>query len=387
MTGGAVPSTRLADDASVPWYLWCGALSVSLIETGGLWDYSWHRSIGRDSFWTPAHIVIQSGGLLAGAICAYLILVTTFAGTAQAKANAVTVFGLRAPLGAFITAWGGLTMVTSVPFDNWWHAAYGLDVRIVSPPHALLIFGVHCVAFGILLLTLSHLNRAQQAGAPAARTIERLLLYIGGVVVMSQMFLIIQYLGNSSLHGARPYRAMSAVLPIVFALLAQAHASKWTATVAASIYSAYYIAAILILPLFPAQPKLGPVFHPVSHMVPSNFPMLIVVPAIVLDLLYRRIRNQRPWILAVVTGVVFTGVLVAVEWPFASFLMTKWADNRFFGAMYYDFSARPGDMIKGFASPDSPAHLAAGLLKAMVIGSFSALAGVYLGRWMRMVRR
>jgi hypothetical protein len=331
---------------------------------------------------------IQSGGAIAGSICAYLILITTFAGTPEAKARSVSVFGFRAPLGAFITAWGGLTMVTSVPFDNWWHAAYGLDVKIVSPPHALLILGAHGVGFGILLLILSSLHRAIDAGhAAAASTIEKIYLYSGGVFLMSQMFLIVQFVGNSSLHRSQPYRVMAVAVPVIFAMLAQAQPSRWPATIAASIYSAYYIASILILPLFPAQPKLGPVFHPVTHMVPFNFPMLLIAPAIVLDLLYRRIRNWRPWSIAAITGVVFTGVLVAAEWPFADFLMTKWADNRFFGAMYFDFSARPSDLLPGFANPDPLPALVLGLAKAVVMGSVSALAGVYLGRWMRSVRR
>ena len=34
--------------------------------TGIIWDISWHMSIGRDTFWTPAHLLIQAGGLIAG---------------------------------------------------------------------------------------------------------------------------------------------------------------------------------------------------------------------------------------------------------------------------------------------------------------------------------
>ena len=41
------------------------------------WDISWHRSIGRDTFWTPAHIAIYLCGILAGVSCGYLILSTT----------------------------------------------------------------------------------------------------------------------------------------------------------------------------------------------------------------------------------------------------------------------------------------------------------------------
>ena len=46
--------------------------------TGIHWDISWHRSIGRDSFLTPAHVVIYFCGVLAGISCGYLILSTTF---------------------------------------------------------------------------------------------------------------------------------------------------------------------------------------------------------------------------------------------------------------------------------------------------------------------
>ena len=54
-------------------------------------------------------------------------------------------------------------MLTSAPFDNWWHNAYGLDVRIISPPHALLAIGIFSIVVGALLLTLAQQNRADGA--------------------------------------------------------------------------------------------------------------------------------------------------------------------------------------------------------------------------------
>ncbi len=44
----------------VPWYIWFGALAVTSSSIGGAWDVAWHRSIGRDTFWTPAHLAIQT---------------------------------------------------------------------------------------------------------------------------------------------------------------------------------------------------------------------------------------------------------------------------------------------------------------------------------------
>ncbi len=147
----AKPTTQAATKtAGVPWYVWWGALAVTSSSIGGAWDVSWHRSIGRDTFWTPAHLAIQACGVIAAIICGYLMLINTFGRSQEQKAASVNVLGFRAPLGAFIAAWGGIAMITSAPFDNWWHAAYGLDVKIVSPPHTLLILGIRAVAVGVL---------------------------------------------------------------------------------------------------------------------------------------------------------------------------------------------------------------------------------------------
>src|SRR3954470_17850503 len=64
----------------IPWHLWGVALAVTSVTIGAHWDVSWHRSIGRDTFWTPAHMAIYLCGVLAGICCGYLILNTTFRG-------------------------------------------------------------------------------------------------------------------------------------------------------------------------------------------------------------------------------------------------------------------------------------------------------------------
>jgi hypothetical protein len=83
-------------------------------------------------------MAIYLGGVLAGIAAGYLAIKTTFAGTPEERAAAVRFWGFRAPLGAWVMVWGAIAMLTSAPFDDWWHNAYGLDVKIVSPPHSLL---------------------------------------------------------------------------------------------------------------------------------------------------------------------------------------------------------------------------------------------------------
>src|SRR6266851_5033471 len=123
-----ISASKSVTDASavrVPWTVWACVSASILIAIGLYWDISWHETIGRDSFWTPAHLLIQLGGLLTGLVCAITIFGATFQPNGTARTSSVNVLGFRGPLGAFIAAWGGLAMVTSAPFDNWWHAAYG----------------------------------------------------------------------------------------------------------------------------------------------------------------------------------------------------------------------------------------------------------------------
>ena len=385
-TDSQARSTALS--RSVPWYIWCGVLAVTYATIGGDWDVSWHRSIGRDTFWTPAHMAIYACGVLAAIVCGYLIFATTFGRSAKLKSSSVNVLGFRAPLGAFIAAWGGIAMLTSAPFDNWWHAAYGLDVKIVSPPHTLLILGIRAIAFGILFLILATMNRSDGSNA-SFKPLQRLFLYLGGLIIGGQMFFLMEFTFDVKLHSASAYIALAISLPVFFALLSEASRNRWAATSTALVYTLFGIAEILILPLVPATPKLGPVFFPVTHLVPAKFPILILVPALALDLLWQRTRSWKPWQVALASGVVFTAVLVVVEWPFATFLLSKASENRFFGTIYFQYNSRPDslDRLRRFFQPDTGLILALGLLRASIYASIGTWLGLRFGTWMRSVQR
>jgi hypothetical protein len=375
--------------ASIPWYIWVGVLAITSSSIGGAWDVSWHRSIGRDTFWTPAHMAIYACGVLAGIICSWLIVKATFLRDPEMSAASVNVFGLRAPLGIFLAGWGCVAVLTSAPFDNWWHNAYGLDVKIVSPPHALLILGLRGISTGVMFLILAAMNRAAGSDEATFKRLQWLLVYVGGLAIVGQMFFVQEYTWDVKLHQAAAYIAMGIGLPVVFAALSWASRSRWAATSMAAVYTVFIIAEILILPLFPAQPKLGPVYNPVTHMIPAKFPILIIVPALALDLLWQRVKNWKPWQIALVSGVVFIVVLTAVEWPFAHFLMTDASKNRFFGTIYFDYNSRPMgmDRLRQWLQPDQGFPLVAGLARAALYASISTWIGVKFGRWMRGVQR
>src|SRR5262249_52840468 len=160
---------------------------------------SWHRSIGRDSFWTPPHLVLYACGVLAGLSSGYLILAATLGRSASLRAASVRVWGVFGPLGAFLLAWGAAAMLASAPFDNWGHGGYGLDVKIVSPPHMVLAAGFFGIEFGTILLLLGFLNRARDDGRPMLRW---LFLYVGGLAVCESLLLKLEYIARPDMHSA-----------------------------------------------------------------------------------------------------------------------------------------------------------------------------------------
>lgn len=372
--------------AAVPWYIWYSALAVTSAMIGAHWDISWHTSIGRDTFWTPAHIAIYMCGVLAAISCGYAILSSTFARNSAAKESTVRIWGFRGPLGAFIASWGGIAMLTSSPFDDWWHSAYGLDVKIVSPPHVVLFAGAIAVTIGALILTLGSMNRANGA---TRRRLEWLFLYLGAQTVIIFQTLLLEYTSRTLLHTSLPYRVIAIFIPFILAAVSRASRHKYSATIITGYYMAFVVAEILILPLFPAEPKLGPVYHPVHQFIPAQFPVLLIVPAFVLDVFWNRARNWNRLLQSAVAALIFVGVLLAAQWPFASFLQTPLARNAFFGAGYMGYFVSPQSMLAQhrFLTIDTGAAFWTNMALAVVFAFVSTLIGAAWGSWMKEVKR
>src|SRR5450432_873353 len=227
------PASVRAAVERVPWYVWCAILAVTSSMIGGQWDISWHRSIGRDTFWTPAHMAIYLCGVLAGISCGYLILATTFGNFSRLRSTSVNLWGFEGPLGAFIAAWGGVAMLTSAPFDNWWHDAYGLDVKILSPPHMVLALGILAVNAGALILILGQMNRA--TGALQER-LQKMFLYVGGMTLVLLTVLQMEITSRILMHTSHFYYLVALVAPPVLAGVARASRFKWAATTVAGVY-------------------------------------------------------------------------------------------------------------------------------------------------------
>ena len=125
--------------------------------------------------------------------------------------------------------------------------------------------------------------------------------------------------------------------------------------------------------------------------------MLLLVPALAVDLLLRRwadaslsprVRND--WTLALALGAVFTLALVAAQYPMGDFLMSPAARGHFFGQSSWYYGAQP-DWQYRFQFPpwhqQTAAQFAQGIGIAVPIGVLSARVGLRWGRWMTQVQR
>jgi hypothetical protein len=114
-----------------------GMLGLLLGVVGSAWDVSWHRTIGRDSFWIAPHLFTYTGVTLGG-VAALVATVTAMAGR-PVRGRALRLGPLRAELGLAIVGLGSAVIIASAPFDDAWHRALGPDVDIWSPPHMTAI--------------------------------------------------------------------------------------------------------------------------------------------------------------------------------------------------------------------------------------------------------
>ena len=367
------------------WPLYAVLFASLGIVVGLIWDISWHRSMGRDTFWSPPHLLEQLSALVAGSSCGWLVLNTTFRGSAADHAGTVRFWGFRGPLGAWVCIWGTLTMIASAPLDNWWHNAYGLDVKIMSPPHMVLSWGMIGIQIGAMLMALARQNRATP---DESRGLGLLYAISAGIMLTMHATAIMEFASfGNDMHGPAFYRVTAVFTPLLLVASARPSRLRWPATTTAAVYMGIVMLLIWILPLFPATAKLAPIHNPVTRMIPPPFPLLMIVPAFGIDLLMRRIRNN-DWLLAMTIGVSFVGLMLAAHWWWGEFLLSPAARNRFFGVDNWDYYVRVGDWRYQFWNtvPDVVAfsrHLAIAVASAIV----TSRLGLLIGKGMALVRR
>jgi hypothetical protein len=171
--------------------------------------------------------------------------------------------------------------------------------------------------------------------------------------------------------------------------VAVASRHRWACTIVTGVYTAFGAAFLWILPLFPAAPRLGPVYNVVTHFIPWEFPLLLMVPAVITDLILQRTHTWRVLVRALAAGSAFFATFFSVQWLFANFLMAPPARNWFFGTTYQDYGTPPTSLYARFefVPPEPGSRFWVVLAIAMLTTCVMTYVGLHVGRAMQRVRR
>jgi len=380
-----------AQSLAMPWYIYAAVLAAASIVTGLIWDISWHMTIGRDSQFSPPHLLIYLGGLLGGLGGGYQMFFNTFSKNPSVKQRTVWFWGFRAPLGALFAVWGALAMATSAPMDDWWHNAYGLDVKILSPPHALLAVGLITLIIGSMITLLSYQNQvsAESNDERIAKRVHNLLPIVSGALYAMFGMLFWEYMGANDMHNPYFYQIATLIFPLFMIATASSSKLKWSITTSVLWYMVFVCVTNWILQLIPASPKLGPIHNPVDHYVPMDFPLLFIVPAVFMDLINQRFQDINKWLRAVYLGITFFAAFFLVQWFFAYFLLSEASNNWFFFAYSVPYNANPN--WRGWTEfmewRGTSAAYYRGFVLAAVFAILSARLGISWGLWMKQLQR
>jgi len=389
------PSAARASDARsgtiktyLPLYIYAVSLASLLTVTGILWDISWHRSIGRDKFLSPPHILIYLGAIFAGLFSGIQVVWNSIHPTETIKASTVRVWGIfYSSLGALFCIWGAIAMLTSAPFDDWWHSAYGLDVTILSPPHTLLGLGMLFLQFGACVGISKYLN-TEGTGRDG---LLRILFIVSAASLLTMIYTLgTQFLHTRGMRGGLFYIVAAATSLLFLPVFGRALRMKWGMTTVALGYFFIIAFSNWILQLFPAEPKLGPILTHTTHFQPANFPMLVFIPTLLMDWILWRCKGIE-WIKALLLSVCFVLGMLIIEYPLSGWLIeSSYARNWFFGADSWYFGDPPDWPYRYKIHPfliSTPGTLTVDVLIGIVIGTLAARLSLRWGQWIQLVKR
>lgn len=389
----------LADKPGIPIYIFATVFASFCVITGLIWDICWHMSIGRDGLLSPPHLVIYLGAVVAGLFSGYEILRKTFWGSDTEKSRSVKIWGFfYSSLGSLFCVWGALSMLTSAPFDDWWHNTYGLDVTILSPPHTVLILGIIGIQFGAMISVIAVKNQLKflpNLTTRQEKVLDKTLFWLfalsAGFLLTIWYTLISEELGRMRMHRSSFYIFSGGAFPLFLIAAGRAVNHKWTTTALTAVYTVLMLGTLWIIPLFPAEPKLGPILNHFDHYQGFQFPLLLIVPALVIDWLRHRFGYLKDWQLTPILAVSFLLVFLLVQWFFGGFLMeSPYSRNWFFGSHYWYFGNNPNWEYRYKYGPwmvESAPVFLKGLGIALIAALISTRIGLAWGKWMYKIQR
>jgi hypothetical protein len=250
---------------------------------GLVWDVAWHRTIGRESFLSPPHVLMYAGVAVNGLVSAWAL-----------------VWGRRrhgAPGGLLLGGVGVLLAAAGAALDEWWHTNVGQDVNLWSPPHLVGLAGTLLIAVGLILAVAAHTRFALEPGRRAPRVV---LLFCFADLVHKSMVALDHYTLDA--WGRTPdfYPFLLALFLPAILVAATRALGPGAAAATATIFSAEHALILSVLLAFDMRiPTLTPV---------------PLVPALAIDLVVALFPVPRTsWLAPFAVGLAFTVVTYVQE--------------------------------------------------------------------------
>src|SRR3990167_433191 len=255
-------------------------ITISLFSAvlAGTWDVWWHGALGRETFWSPPHLLLYASVIVA--------IATGFYGWWKTKEQSMKWLAVVLFL-----------VPASAPFDELWHRIFGVEpinspLIILSPPHVILALAL----IGSFLFLFAHLRNDKDI---VARHILQSVALASALSLALFLVSPLEPIGPYHLIGSAGAGIGSGIIAAGF-LFAQERMRRFG--------SASAVAGIFMLQAaMNFGEKLAPGVNIQPHDHSPGWLMIFscLVPAALIDVLH-----ERPlWLRGTFVGVLHAGIL------------------------------------------------------------------------------
>lgn len=124
-------------------------------------DLQWHSDVGRDKLFTPPHIMILVGVIPTSLCIGCYVFWYSFINKNDDKIG-FNIGPLTAPTSIWMMICGLVTLLIGGLYDDFWHASYGVDTTIITPPHIWTFAGGMLVEIATIVLALQMRDRMKE---------------------------------------------------------------------------------------------------------------------------------------------------------------------------------------------------------------------------------
>lgn len=211
------------------------------------------------------------------------------------------------------------------------------------------------IQIGAMISVIAAQNKlGEKMDARTKSQLQWMYALSAGFLLVMVYTLVSDYFFLNMLHEVLTYQVAALMFPLFLISISFASPYKFEATKMALIYTFAMTALVWIMPLFPAEPKLRPVFNYITRFPPFHFPILLIVPAVAIDYAIERWRNTNKWLLAGMLSLIFVIFFTPAQRYFSEILISETGKGWVFGRFSWPYFANPDYEFR--FHPDSTSH-------------------------------